>query len=131
MERRKAITAAAAASLTLLAGAAGMALNSSIVGAGGHDNVGQLNPVSATKPPITIEAGAPVTGAGAPANGASAPAPSAVTQAPAVQPTNSPPVTASSASSYQDDDTYEEADDENVELQGDDHERYEGADDDD
>jgi hypothetical protein len=56
MERRKAITAAAAVSLTLLAGAAGMALSSNLVGAGVNDDVGQLSPVSsATNPAVTVD----------------------------------------------------------------------------
>jgi hypothetical protein len=50
MERRKAIIAAATASLTLLAGAAAISLNTAIVGASGDDGVGQVSPVDATTP---------------------------------------------------------------------------------
>lgn len=51
MQRRKVITAAAAASLTLLAGVAGMALSFNIVGADANDGVGDLSPVSAVPVP--------------------------------------------------------------------------------
>jgi hypothetical protein len=54
MERRKAITVAATTSLTLLAGALGIALNSGIVGASGDDHVGKLSPIATTpSPPLT------------------------------------------------------------------------------
>lgn len=122
MERRKAIAAAAAASLTLLAGAAGIALNSSIVGNTGDDNVGQISPVNATAvPPVTVylddTAGA-----------------TTATPAPAVQATNSQPVTTSAASGYQDDDRYEQEDDDDRyehENEDEEHDEYEGAEDDD
>ena len=45
MERRKAVIAAATASLTLLAGAAAISLNTGLVGASGDDGVGQVSPV--------------------------------------------------------------------------------------
>ncbi|HET8619212.1 MAG TPA: hypothetical protein VFM27_09650 [Acidimicrobiales bacterium] len=45
MERRKAVIAAATASLTLLAGAAAISLNTGIVGASGDGGVGQISPV--------------------------------------------------------------------------------------
>ena len=48
MERRKAITAAATASLTLLAGAGGMVLSSGILGAAADDGVGRIDPVPTT-----------------------------------------------------------------------------------
>jgi hypothetical protein len=71
MERRKAITTAAAASLTLLAGAAGIAVNSSIVSASGDDPVGKLSPVGAeVRTPTTlvyVDRAAPVAGVPAPA----------------------------------------------------------------
>jgi hypothetical protein len=116
MERRKAITAAAAASLTLLAGAAGIALNSGIVGAGGHGNVGQLSPVgTSTNPPVTVSVDDPA-------------ATNPVTAAPSVKPTESRPVTASAGSSHQGSDRY---DDKRDDLEHEDHHAYEGAEDDD
>jgi len=90
MERRKAITAAAAASLTLLAGAAGIAVNSGIVGAGAQDKVGTLTPVvSASTTPVTMYVDGPAA---------------STSVAPAIQPTNRTPVTSSSASGYRSDD---------------------------
>jgi hypothetical protein len=116
MERRKAITAAAAVSLTLLAGGAGMALSSNIVGAGGNDGVGQLSPVSSLdNPPITIYVDDPAD-------------PSTAVVRPTVQATDAAPLTTSSASGY-DDDEYE--DDDHEEYEDDDHEEYEGGEDDD
>lgn len=57
MERRKAVIAAATASLTLLAGAAAVSINSAIVGASGSDHVGQVQQVDATTPgPVTADA---------------------------------------------------------------------------
>jgi hypothetical protein len=50
MERRKAVIAAATASLTLLAGAAAISLNTSLVDASGNDGVGQVSPVDPTTP---------------------------------------------------------------------------------
>jgi hypothetical protein len=123
MERRKAITAAAAASLTLLAGAAGIALNSGIVGATGDDNVGQISPVDTTaKPPIAVYVDDPAS--------------RTVTSTPPVRPTDSQPVTTSAASGYQDDDhdEHEDEDDDDRyehESEDDDHDEYEGAEDDD
>ena len=114
MERRKAITTAAAVSLTLLAGAAGIALNSGIVGAGADANVGQVSPVNTSaNPPITVYVDDPA---------ATTPA------APTVEPTNSQPVTTSAASGYQDDDRYQG---EQYEHESEDRHEYEGADDDD
>jgi hypothetical protein len=118
MERRKAITTAAAASLTLLAGAAGIALNSGIVSGGGNDNVGQISPVNITNPPITVYIEDPAT--------------TSATAAPPVQPTSSLPVTTSAASGYEDDDRYEDEDnDDRSEHDNDDRDEYEGAEDDD
>jgi hypothetical protein len=122
MERRKAITTAAAASLTLLAGATGIALNSGIVGATGDDNVGQISPVDTTSnPPITVYVDDPTT--------------KTATSTPPVEPTNARPVTTSAASGYQDDDRYEheDGDDDRYEHESedDDHHEYEGAEDDD
>ena len=116
MERRKAITTAAAASLTLLAGAAGIALNSGLVGADGDDNVGQISPVDATAiPPVTVYVLDPA----------------AVTPAPTVQPTTSRPLTTSAASAYQDDDPHEDEsdDDDHYEDESDDDDHYEDDDD--
>jgi hypothetical protein len=53
MERRRAVIAATTASLTLLAGAAAISLNTGIVGASGDGGVGQISPVVATTPPST------------------------------------------------------------------------------
>ncbi|MGK2930375.1 MAG: hypothetical protein ACSLFO_12440 [Acidimicrobiales bacterium] len=111
MERRKAITTAAAVSFTLLAGAAGIALNSGIVGAGGDGIVGQISPVDATtNPPITVYVDDPAT-------------PVTATLVPSANPQ---PVTASATSGYRDDDHDEDEHDE-----ADDHDEYEGAEDDD
>jgi hypothetical protein len=117
MERQKAITTAAAASLTLLAGAAGIALNSGIVGAGADSNVGQISPVTTPKPPITryVEDQTAVP----------------VTNAPEVHSTDSQPITTSSASAYHDDDRVEHETDDHDEHESDHHAEYQGADDDD
>jgi hypothetical protein len=117
MERRKAITTAAAASLTLLAGAAGIALNSGIVGARGDTNVGQLSPVTTAEPPITVYVDDPTT--------------APLTAAPRFQSSNSQPVTTSTASAYWDDDRDEREDDGRDEHESDAREAYEGAEDDD
>lgn len=51
MERRRAVIAAATASLTLLAGAAAVSINSGIVGAsGGGGGVGTIEPIDASTP---------------------------------------------------------------------------------
>jgi hypothetical protein len=50
MERRRAVIAAATASLTLLAGAAAISLNTGIIGASGDGGVGQISPVVVTTP---------------------------------------------------------------------------------
>jgi hypothetical protein len=107
MERRKAITTAAAASLTLLAGAIGITVNSGIVSGGSDDNVGQISPVDITNPPITVYVDEPVTTA-------------PVTPPPPFQPTTS--LVTSAAGDYHDD--RDEHDDDH----GD---EYEGAEDDD
>lgn len=54
MERRQAVIAAATASLTLLAGAAAISLNTGIVSASGDDGAGHISPVVATTPPTTV-----------------------------------------------------------------------------
>ena len=117
MERRKAVTAAAAASLTMLAGAAGIALNSGIVGSTNDGKVGQLDPVSTPGTPVTIYVDDTTVPGTVPVVGS----------APAVRAAESAPVAASSASS-QEDDEYEEDDDHEDDHEDDDHE---GADDDD
>jgi hypothetical protein len=53
MERRRAVIAATTASLTLLAGAAAISLNTGIIGASGDGGVGQISPVVATTPTST------------------------------------------------------------------------------
>jgi len=114
MERRKAITVAAAASLTLLAGGAGMALSSNIVGTGANDGVGQLSPVSSLdNPPITVFV-----------DDQSDPTATVATPPP-VQRTDATPLTTSSASGYSDEEYEDEGEDE-----GDDHDEYEEHEDD-
>lgn len=56
MERRTAIVAAAATSLTLLAGAAAISLNTQLVDASGDDGVGRISPIATSGEPP----GAPV-----------------------------------------------------------------------
>jgi hypothetical protein len=99
MERRKAITAAAAASLTLLAGAAGIALNSGIVGADSNDDVGNLSPVGpSAKPPVTlvIDEPAPAASSG---SGGFVSAPSGGVPAQVVRGPNGAPIVAVPAAS--------------------------------
>jgi hypothetical protein len=60
MERRKAVIAAATASLTLLAGAAAISINSGLVGASGSDGVGTVQPIDAT--PSTVHVDGPAAG---------------------------------------------------------------------
>ena len=54
MERRKAVIAAATASLTLAAGAVAIGLNTSLVGASANDGVGEISPVDPATSPSTI-----------------------------------------------------------------------------
>ena len=136
MERRKAITAAAATSLTMLAGAAGIALNSGILGAsadtGADDNVGRVSLVdtttTTTAPPITVYVDDPTapTAPTAPTTANASP-----TAAPFVQPTTSQPVTTSTASGYQDDDSDEDEGEGEDGQETEDRDEYEGAEDDD
>jgi hypothetical protein len=70
MERRKAVIAAATASLTLLAGAAAISLNTGIVGASGDSGVGQISPVDPAVTSATVYVDEPA------AAGAHAPGPS-------------------------------------------------------
>jgi hypothetical protein len=125
MQRRKAITAAAAASLTLLAGATGVALNSGIVAVKGDDNVGQLSPVTV---PVTSLDATPLTvyvddtGSNGPRS-----------TAPAVTPSTRTPVTTSNTSTIRtgdDDSDDDERAGEHDDARDSEHE-YEGADDDD
>ena len=62
MERRKAVIAAATATLTLLAGAAAISLNTSLVGASGDDGVGRVSPVDTATTPETIYIDEPAAG---------------------------------------------------------------------
>jgi hypothetical protein len=62
MERRKAITTAAVASMTLLAGATAFSLNTGILGASGSGGPGRISSTSAE----SIPPDASVDGAGAP-----------------------------------------------------------------
>jgi hypothetical protein len=118
MERRKAITTAAAASLTLLAGAAGIALNSGIVGASGDDNVGRISPVGTNTPPVTVYVDEP---------GAAT-----ATSTSSGQPSDSQQSSSPALSGRGDDDGDERRDDDRDEHEDDDdHDEYEGADDDD
>jgi hypothetical protein len=120
MHRRRAITTAAAASLTLLAGAAGIALNSGIVGARGDNNVGQLTPLGTATRPTTVIAAEPATTAT-----------TGLAATPPVQASDSQPVATSSASSTGDDSRYDDEDEHgDDEHEAEDHE-YEGAEDDD
>ena len=118
MERRKAVTAAAAAGLTMLAGAAGIALNSGIVGAKDDGNVGQLSPLVEARPQVDVRdaSGRPLV------------------SSPAVDATDGAPVATSSASGHDSDDDEHDDDDEQVDHRDDKqegHDQYEGADDDD
>lgn len=54
MERRKAVTVAAAISGALLVGALAVTANAGILDAPSNDKVGELTPVVATAPPTTI-----------------------------------------------------------------------------
>lgn len=136
MERRKAVTIAGAASLTLLAGGAGIAINSGIIGANDDDNVGNLTPVDGSTPSITVYLDTPTSRAVPPA-------------APSVQPSSGTPVTTSAASATgraddegsrddgdqsHDDDQYDDDGDRHEDDDDTDHDEqdeYEGADDDD
>ena len=62
MERRKAVIAAATASLTLLAGAAAISLNTGIVGASGDGGVGQISPVDPAVAPGAVHVDEPTAG---------------------------------------------------------------------
>jgi hypothetical protein len=102
MEPRKAITTAAVVSLTLLAGAAGIALNSGIVSSEPDSHVGQLTPTNPATGPSTTDDPARVGG----------------------QPANSTPLTTSPRRGS----TAERDDDRG---NGEHHDEYAGADDDD
>jgi hypothetical protein len=66
MERRTALITAAATSLTLLAGAAAIGINTQLVDAGGNDGAGRISPIGLTESPGgTIRVDDPaVTGGG-------------------------------------------------------------------
>ncbi len=93
MERRKAVTAAAAASATFLLGAAGLTANATILGDHGSDGVGTIDPVvvpldrpaaSTTDVPASTAADAPGSAiAGTPSSAVPVPAP---TSSPGVAP---------------------------------------------
>ena len=127
MERRKAITTAATASLTLLAGAAGIVLNSGLVGTSAAGTVGQISPVDTTSPPVTVYIDEPAP---------TPPATTPPTTAPLALPTQPPPaavtpIEPSAAGSYRDDGlTEREREDEEREEPDEPHE-LEGAEDDD
>jgi hypothetical protein len=108
MEPRRALTAAAVVSLTLLAGAAGIALNSGIVRSEPDSNVGQLTPTDPAAGPTTSHV---------------APAENDVPPPVAVRPGTSAPLTTSSASRSTTD--YHDR------REGEHRDEYEGADDDD
>jgi hypothetical protein len=59
MERRKAVTVAATAALTLLAGAGGIALSSGILAASHGDGVGTIRPAGSGTPTVTTYVDAP------------------------------------------------------------------------
>jgi hypothetical protein len=105
MERRKAITTAATASLTLLAGAAGIALNSSLVGTSAAGTVGQVSPVGTASPPVTVYVDEPA---------AATPLTTAPTTTLLARPTPVPaddtPTETTVAGSYHDDDRFERED---------------------
>lgn len=129
MDRRKAITTAAAASLTLVAGAAGLAFNSGLVDATDTSEIGNLSPASTTgKPPATVYVEDVSSTTAAPP--------------PTLQPSASTPVTTSSASAVaghseiDGEDEFEETDEHEQEVDDPDHGEtesyeYEGAEDDD
>jgi hypothetical protein len=138
MERRKAVTVAAATSLTLLAGAGGIALNSGIVRAEGDDNVGQLSPLGSGMPVVTVYVDDPAL--------------AGLVQVPAVRASDGTPVSRSAASGRgddewdddewddddhddddHDDDDHDDDDDDDDhdDDDDDDHEEYEGGEDDD
>jgi hypothetical protein len=106
MEPRKAITAAAVVSLTLLAGAAGIALNSGIVSSDPDNNVRQLTPTNPATGPNTIHVDP------------------AVPPPLAGQPSTSAPLATSAASRST-------ADRDDDRREGEHRDEYEGADDDD
>ena len=63
MERRKAVTVAATAALTLLAGAGGIALSSGILAASHGDGVGTIRPAGSGTPTVTAYVDAPTPAA--------------------------------------------------------------------
>jgi hypothetical protein len=121
MERRKAVIAAATASLTVLAGAAVVGLTTGIVGASGGDGAGQISPVGTAAdatPPTTIYVDEPATEGQATSPGATSQAPSAATSS-------------GRDGRYEDDGAESEDDDRPVIDDREYEDEYEGADDDD
>lgn len=117
MERRSAIIAAAGASLTLLAGAAAIGINTQLVDASDDDGVGEISPVSATDtPPDTIYVDDP-----------------AGTQAPAPARDDDDYEDHEDEDEDEDDDRYEDHEDEDgpEEQEQEQEHEYEGAEDDD
>jgi hypothetical protein len=106
MERRKAITTAATASLTLLAGAAGIALNSSLVGTSAAGTVGQVSPVGTASPPVTVYVDEPA--AATPLT--TAPTTTLLARPTPVPATDDTPTETTVAGSYHDDDRFERED---------------------
>ena len=132
MERRKAIKVAAAASLTLLAGAGGVALNSSLVAGSTDGDVGQLSPLSTpdvtatTQVPLTVYVDEPAVPAVGPV----------VTglptgDAPVVRSTDTAPVTTSTASGVHDDDEDDDHGEDDDRAEGEDREDDDRGEDDD
>jgi hypothetical protein len=124
MERRKAVIAAATASLTLLAGAAAISLNTSLVGASGDDGVGHVSPVDPATTPSTIFVDEPAAGR------TTSPSPSRDGEFDDEDEFERDEADGFEDDSHGDDGTYEDDDHEYDDHEYDDHE-YEGADDDD
>ncbi|MEZ5310924.1 MAG: hypothetical protein R2735_10095 [Microthrixaceae bacterium] len=126
MDRRKAVKLAGAASLTLLAGAGGIAVNSGILGSSSDGNVGKIVPID-----NSIASRAVYPDVISPQS--SAP------PAPLLQwiaPTDSAPVTTTSASASGNDDDHDNDQEQGHEKHDDDkhdddEKHYEGSDDDD
>jgi hypothetical protein len=120
MERRNAMTAAATAALTLIAGAGGMALSSGILGAAADDGVGRVSPVpSRTGEHAISESHVPLT--------TTLPPPATVPTTPQVTITERPADATSATSAVR---TEDRRDGKAPETEAEGHE-YEGADDDD
>lgn len=134
MERSKAVKVAGATALTLLAGAAGIAINSGIAGSESPGDVGNIKPVDATRVPVTVYVD----------KFASTTSTAVVPFAPIVEPSEREADSRSAASatgrSDDDDKKSDDHDDDHDDKKSDDHhddhdkksdKHYEGADDDD